>query len=264
MVSGTHRTSVGTMQMPQLQIQETHRPNTVGECKQADVLTRQRIADKSSATFPHDFAVGMNFTDGHGSAITGRLGCGCQSFAPRPVATGRCFLFQRLMGPMVVVIATPALEALLLRRRRWCEWPQGIRFEHPVMLLVSGILFGMTFGGKLHPNAQTPPPDTQPGKSQGTGRTPRHTVVTADDAGLAIMPEQPRKHMPDRFFPLIGPGAHAQYIARKQISHGERMQARALGGAEATFEIHRPDLIGTARRRQRWQRLRRSTPRPWA
>src|SRR5664279_2246579 len=42
------------------------------------------------------------------------------------------------------------------------------------------------------------------------------------------------------------------------------MQVRALGRAKAAFEIHRPDLVGAARHRQRWQGLRRSTPWPGA
>jgi len=80
----------------------------------------------------------------------------------------------------------PTLETLLLNFGV-AGWRMGrVVFEDAMMLLMTGIVLGVAFGGEFDSNTQTPPPHTQAGQPQRTSRCPGYSIVTTNDFGQAV------------------------------------------------------------------------------
>src|SRR5215469_11498797 len=219
-----HRAWVGAMEMAQLQILEMYRPDAFGKVIQAHDLTGQRISDKTAAALPEDLSIRVNPSHRNRAVmppVSTQRNLGLWTWL---VAARRRLLSQRLVRSSVVIILAPALEALLLRfwvsRRR----ASGIGLKNTMMLVMRGVLFGMSFGRKLHADTQPPPPHRQRRQAQRPGGSPRHSVIATNHSRQTKTPKQPHKYTAYRPGSLIRPSPYAQHITREQIPHRQRMQ----------------------------------------
>jgi hypothetical protein len=130
-----------------------HRPDSFGQVIQAHDLTSQRVSDKTAAALPNDLSIGMNSSSVDCATMPPvRTQCHLGSWMGWVAVCWR-LLSQRLVRSPMVVILTPPLKTLLLRLwvGRWRA--SRIGFKNAMMLFMRGVLFGMSFGRKLHANA---------------------------------------------------------------------------------------------------------------
>lgn len=88
--------------------------------------------------------------------------------------------------------------------------------------------------------------------ARGEGRA----IVDSDDLGATVLAEQTFKDAQRALELLVGPGVAADQVVAETVAHRERIAAHAVGGAEPSLEVDRPDVIGVRWLGQRGRRRR--------
>ncbi len=119
------------------------------------------------------------------------------------------------------------------RRRR----PRGLRFQHPMELLVRSILLGMAEGDPFGLNPQANPPDREARQAGQAGRRKGPAIVAANAVRQAILGERTLEAAPHHLTALRPQRVTAQHVATEAIPQGQRIAIRAIPGAEFPFEV---------------------------
>ena len=145
----------------------------------------------------------------------------------------------------MVVFVAEAGEAVLLATSRGCGWDRGLLFEGAVHAFVSSILLGVGRLDEFGKDAQSDPPDRQPGEpGEGGGGSKGGAVVGTDDAGQAVFAEEPVENGLGELRLRGVECLAAQQEATVSIDDSERIAVFSIQGLELALEVGGPDMIG--------------------
>jgi len=119
-----------------------------------DVLVLERTADEHATAAPADEAVLVDAND-----VVERFVLERHQRAWIPARRGgvdrrRAALPQRLVGPLVIVLASPQVKASLLRPAALTRRARSLRFERPVEAFEAAVLLRLAGGDDLDPDAE--------------------------------------------------------------------------------------------------------------
>ena len=169
----------------------------------------------------------------------------------RSMDGGRRDLAQRLVRPLVVVLAPERIEAALLRRHRRAGWERGLLLEGEMKPLVAAVLLRLAHVDVLGPDAELDQPGAQLAQWPGAHRAERRSVVAAEVLGQAVGPEGPLEGALDGYERRMGQGAAAQRRPTESVCHRQRVTPGPVADAEVALEVHRPNHVRGGRMRER-------------
>jgi hypothetical protein len=247
------------VRVPELANQQASKTNGISSFvlqPQADRISDQCFADKPFAPTPFDLPVAPHTAYLPPARIF-------QDDLPelrRPLRTvNLCWhpLSQSFVWSNLVVNSHPSVGAPLLS-----SWMSGSRLcrlglEDPMHLFVPTVLLWMSRSDKFHADSQCRPPRAQARKPKRPGRSEGRTIVHPNDFGVTIVSKQSKKnafyHHPMRMLEQ----ADGQQVTTEKIPHGQRIYWLPIAGPKPALEIHSPNLIAPASRRQRpWLEFR--------
>jgi hypothetical protein len=146
MIGWAHAAAVGAMQVADFQMEKADGPQAIGQGEEPQTFSCQSVPDEAPPAFPNDFPIGMDTSAGQRPGVSGwRPHLRWPDWFGAVKACGR-LLVQSLMRPVVVIVVTPALKTLLLRRQAGGRRAQRVGFQNAMMLFMGRILFRMAFG----------------------------------------------------------------------------------------------------------------------
>ena len=119
----------GAVDQSEVDVGEADDPVAVLGFGDADGLADQAFADEDELAAPLDFAAGAHPADGMVGVVPELVEALRTAPGRRPVMRGRCFLAERLVRPLVVVVLAEGVEARLLLLRRGRRRPRGLRLQ---------------------------------------------------------------------------------------------------------------------------------------
>src|SRR6266508_2210599 len=162
----------------------------------------------------------------------------------RSVEGGGRFLTQRLVGALLVVLATESVEASLLRRKVGLRRAGRLFLKSAMHPFMTGVLLWM---GRLDQNGQ----DAQPDPPDRQGREPSDgdggkgsAVIRANSQGKTVFPEQ---SLEDRLALLRRARAQrltTQKVSAQTVGSRQRVAVTGVPGSELTLEVRRPQVVG--------------------
>src|SRR5690606_7792327 len=182
---------VPLVEASQQPVVEVETPHAVCDLLQAQVLVRQRLADEELVLLEADVAVLRE--EAH-LEVTGvlrsrhYLGHRARRWG---VDRGRRSGAERLMGPLLVELAPPAVEALLLRGHVPLRWPGRLRLQGLVHPLVSAVLLRLSGVDAVVRDPELDPPHRELGEAADGLRGERHAVVGADGLRQPVLVNEP-------------------------------------------------------------------------
>jgi len=171
----------------------------------------------------------------------------------------RAVLLEQL--DLLELMGLPAQPALLRSPRR--RWGLGrFRVHDPMHLLMRSIVLRFAWSGKLHLDAETPPPGTE-GREPERAKTAKWgAVVDPDDAWQAVLAKAPRHHRPHVGHLRSSHRLGQQQATTEEIADRQRPAPLPVTGPKMTFEIHRPKRVTAPGHRLRSSRQRWPTRTP--
>src|SRR5713226_1130122 len=238
-------------ELTEQEVTEIDRPNAVGTLFEADVFMLQRAShEQLPAVEPN----GPRGTDEPNDVMARifRGGQRARIHAGRRLPKPRgALLTQGFVRSFMVVGVAEPIELPLLPHagERWR--PSGLGLQGAVHPLVDAVLFRMARLDAHRPNAQTNPPDTQGAEAVNPERAEGGPVVALDRGRQPDLAKEPledrlRLGRADR-----GERGAPQQVARVLIRNGQRITVLPVAGAELTFEVGGPQIIGCLRDRAR-------------
>jgi hypothetical protein len=234
---------IAVMEQAQESVLKMDFPDAGSGLMQGDGLADEGFADGTEPTAPLDLAVVTNLAHDPITRIADGLRSAIRT-ATGVIAVSGVTSSQGFVRSGGVVVVQPALATPLLGFGMSCGRAGGVPFEFAMHLFMRAILLRMTWADELDLDAQCAPPDAQAGKALRARAAEGRTIVHTDDFGQAAPAEQVEEDAAGRWKLLVGENADGQQEAAEEIADGEWVAPAAIGGAEATLEIHRPDLVG--------------------
>src|SRR6266540_2585622 len=158
------------------------------------------------------------------------------------------FLTQRLVGALLVVLATESVEASLLRRKVGLRRAGRLFLESAMHPFMTGVLLGM---GRLDQNGQ----DAQPDPPDRQGREPSDgdggkgsSVIRANRQGKAVFPEQPLEGLLALLRRARAQSLTTQEVSAQRVGSRQRVAVTGVPGSELTLEVRRPQIVGLEHR----------------
>jgi hypothetical protein len=154
---------------------------------------------------------------------------------------------ESLVGSLLVIETLEVVEAALLSGEVGFGRACGFVLESSVHPLVRAILLGLAGKDPLVLNAEAKPPDVELREAVNAVGGEGDTVVGSDGAGQTEFPEQT---LEDREDPESSGGEKAvasQQAAAVEVRDRQRITVEAVPGAEMTFEVSSPEIVGMRR-----------------
>ena len=238
---------------------EIHRPHTIIDFLEGDVFAGERRRDEERLVAPGHAAVAADQADFHVTGIRDCRHARGQRAWRRRVATRGRLVVQRLVRPLVVVLADESAKALLLGRAVGRRRPRGFRFQDRVKLFVRPVLFRMPWRNPLRDDAQAHPPHAELRQSAQAWAREGAAVIAANPLWQSILAKGPAETVACRLGAAAQKSITPQDEATATIAQRQRIAIPAVTGAEFAFEIRRPDLVhGRDRRHRRARGVRGS------
>jgi len=131
---------------------------------------------------------------------------------------------------------------------RFCD-TQGkqaqILFEGAVPAFVLGVVLWTRRAAELHLDPEPDPFDAQLREAAGTAAAKRRPIVDLDRSRQTIALEQLHEHLTGAGAVLGRQRSHRQAIPGGQVEHGQRLNSSSVAHPHRSFEINRPNIIGS-------------------
>jgi len=231
-------------------------PNPGVPGMQPDDFPTAGTTDESLASLPKEPPIGTDAAVGPRRWIDPSRQMFWQGTPTDMIALGGWTQAQRLVGPELIIVGTPAVRAALLSERMWGGAGGDFGLINSVHLFVRRVVFGMRWPAKLDVDAQAPPPDREARKAAWAAAAERRAIVHADDFGQAVTAKHAGQHAPGGGIALVGQESDVQEETALEIANGQGLNTGAVARAKPPFEVDRPDIVGSTRHRALgWRQL---------
>ena len=212
---GANATGIAVVERAQKQALEVNLVDLFGLAAQGHRLARERFADGTQTALPLDLPVVADLPHDPAAPVTDGLRSAVTPTAAM-VVIGGITSCQPFVWTREVVVASPAITALLLTDGVGRRRAGGVAFEFAMHLFMRGVLLRMAWANKLDANAQRDPPHTQGREAPRASAAEGRAVVHADDLGQAVAAEQAYEHAAHRGKPLVREDADGQEKAAER------------------------------------------------
>src|ERR1700722_824331 len=242
--------SAAAIDQADVAIAEAHHMIAGFEFGDANQFADQRLGDEYALAFPHDLARAAHAPD----LVIGIVAMLLDAIRHLPlrwrVDLVRRSLAERFMRPLFVVVSAEGVEAPLLLGRIRGRRARGLGLEGAMHALMAAILLRRGWMDEVRLDAELDPPRRQPRQAAGAGRAERRAVVATDRMRQSLAANRRRKDRL-RSFDRWRHDPHLDQIATVAVGQRQRVDPAGVAGAEPTFEISRPLVIGGRNRRHR-------------
>lgn len=238
---------------------EKDTPYRIVDLLKADVLTGQRGADKVVPSSEFKGALITDFSHLKMSWVRRFFDSRRHRSRRRLVVRGRGIAVETLVRSHVVELVDKASKAFLLGFHVSFSGQGCFLLQGKMHAFVAAILLGLTWSNTLMADAEFEPPHTEQREAKHTVAGEGNPIVGSDGLWQTVVG---KKTFEDRFSP--GTPSRSKSLAGQQISttgigNGKWIAIGPVEEAEFSFEVGRPDLVGTIHL-QRWsRRMRRSS-----
>src|SRR5215510_1883255 len=162
----------------------------------------------------------------------------------RAIAAGRHLQIERLVWPIEVVDAAPAVKSPL----HLVEIAEALEGKHfglqgAMKALVLAAALRVKGPAMQDVDAELEQPHAQPGPGRAHRIAPRAAIVDEERRGEPIAAECDLELALNRFALLVGTGGKTNRKARVIINNGQRMASRVVGQPHPALEVHLPQQI---------------------
>ena len=155
---------------------------------------------------------------------------------------GRRVHAQRLVRPLLVVVAAEGVEGFGLRRPVG-RGRLGQRQHGQMEALVPAVLLRLARIDPLQRNAELDEAHRQRRQPGDAGRGEGRAIVAAEAIRQAVLQEQPLEHRPGLLLARRAGRLQRQKIAARRIHHRQRLAAPSVACAEPALVVGRPHRI---------------------
>ena len=157
------RLGIARIEHPELDRPEVHLPAVIVDLLEPDQFSREAVRQIPLGRAKGNNAVGIRALHPKMRRILrGRQLTWIRAGRRRVARRGRV-IGQRLMRPVVIVFAAKAVERALLRTKARARRPRRLGLQGAVHPFVAPVLVGTSGENALRTDAETNPPDGQPG-----------------------------------------------------------------------------------------------------
>ena len=217
---------------------------------QTNFESSKGFAQKSQPSSPSNLSVAAYAAHVPILRIDPRFHLGAARVRRASITLSGCSLLQALVRTNLIVRPHPAIGTSLLCPHRARDRSRRLGLHYSMHLFVPPVLFRVPWSNELDLDPQSSPPGAQPGQPRRPVGTKGPAIVHSDYFGSPILPEQAHKHYSHAPPLLIGQQPNRQKIATEQISNRQRLDPASIAGAEPSFEVDRPHLVGRLRHSQ--------------